>query len=129
MDTGAWIALHEPRDNNHEGAVKQLKQLLDAKEVLVVGWHTLIEFADGLMRHYTQKEAAAEIERLLQSPRVRTEPSEPYLTQARELFRGRPSWGVDLSDCLSFALMRARGITRAFAYDDDFEKAGFQLEG
>ena len=32
-------------------------------------------------------------------------------------------WG--LTDCISFVVMRERGITQALAYDRDFEQAGF----
>lgn len=129
VDTSAWIALHEPRDNNHQAAIKRLRVLFDSQETLVAGWHTLAELADGLVRHYGQKEASAELERLLRSPRLRVEPSEPHLPAARELFRLRPGWNVDLSDCLSFALMTAKNIERVFTYDRDFAKAGFRLDG
>lgn len=129
VDTSAWIALHEPRDKNHESAVRQLHQLLDTQEILITGWHTLAELVDGLVRHYSQKEAAAELERLLQSPRLRVEASEPHLKAARELFLARTGWEVDFSDCLSFSIMQSKGIHRAFTYDRDFEKAGFKREG
>lgn len=129
VDTGAWIALREPKDNNHAAASKRLHAILADQEAIIVGWHTLIEFADGLARHYNQKDASTEIERILSSPRVRVEASEPYLPAARELFRSRHSWNVDLTDCLSFALMKAKGLERAFTYDRDFEKAGFRIEG
>jgi predicted nucleic acid-binding protein len=102
---------------------------LDSQETLVASWHTLVELVDGLARHYGQKEAAAELERLLGSARLRVEPSEPHLPAAQEWFRSRPNWNVDLSDCLSFALMTSKKIERAFTYDRDFAKAGFRLEG
>lgn len=38
-------------------------------------------------------------------------------------------WNVDLSDWLSFALMRSKQTARAFTYDGDFRKAGFRPEG
>jgi uncharacterized protein len=34
------------------------------------------------------------------------------------------SWS--LTDCISFAVMNDRGITRAMAYDHHFEQAGFE---
>jgi predicted nucleic acid-binding protein len=129
VDTGAWIALHEPRDNNHVAAVACLKRLLASQEVLVSGMHTLVELVDGLSRHYTQKEASSELERLMSSPRLRIEPSEVHWGAAREWLKSRPTWGVDMSDCLSFALMSARKIERVFTYDGDFAKAGFRVEG
>jgi predicted nucleic acid-binding protein len=32
---------------------------------------------------------------------------------------------ISLVDFVSFEVMRERGISRAFAFDDDFRKAGF----
>ena len=32
-----------------------------------------------------------------------------------------------LTDCTSMALMKARGITKAFSFDDDFRKMGFDV--
>lgn len=129
VDTSAWIALHEPRDKNHARAKKALQGLGNRAEILLTGWHTLIELADGLARHYDQARASREVERLLRSPRLRVEPSEPYLEAARELFAGRRDWNVDFSDCLTLALVSSRGIRTVFTYDSDFAKPGFLLEG
>ena len=35
--------------------------------------------------------------------------------------------GASLVDCVSFEVMRRRGITRAFAFDRHFADAGFEL--
>lgn len=128
VDTGAWIALHEARDQNHAAAVERLRALHRAGETLVTGWHTLVEYADGLARHYDQRTASKELATILRSPAIRVAPSEPGMTTALELLSSRADWNVDLSDCLSFALMKAQGIARAFTYDADFRKAGFTIE-
>lgn len=88
----------------------RLRSYVERNELLVAGWRTIVEINDGLVRHYSPKEAATELARLLSSPRIRVEDSEPHLPGAMELLRGRPNWGVDLSDCLSFSLMKAKGI-------------------
>lgn len=46
---------------------------------------------------------------------------------AFEDFRQRPSERVSFVDCVSFAVMRARGIRKALALDDDFRAEGFDL--
>jgi uncharacterized protein len=42
-------------------------------------------------------------------------------------YRRSASARVSFVDCASFALMRSLGIGRAFAYDDDFAREGFEL--
>jgi predicted nucleic acid-binding protein len=129
IDTGAWIALLDPKDAFHASARATRGRLQAAQEGLVTGWHTLTELADGLSRHANQTHASRTLSRILESPSVRVEASEPHLDRAIELFTTRLDWGVDLSDCISFALMEAHRIRRAFAYDRDFEKAGFEIVG
>ena len=95
--------------------------------MLVTGWHTLVEFVDGMQQRHGQREAWQATERILGSGRVRVEDSFPVRDEALAIFEQMSDWNVDLSDCLSFSLMRAQGIRRAFAFDRDFEKAGFEL--
>ena len=51
---------------------------------------------------------------------------ELYVT-ALAAYRRSGSALVSLVDQASFALMRSLGIGRAFAYDDDFAREGFEL--
>ncbi|MBX6772112.1 MAG: PIN domain-containing protein [Chloroflexi bacterium] len=46
---------------------------------------------------------------------------------AVELLQDRGRRGLSLVDCVSFAVMRHYGVTRAFAFDEDFEREGFAL--
>ena len=46
---------------------------------------------------------------------------------AMATYRASAAEGVSLVDHSSFALMRSLGIGRAFAYDDDFTREGFEL--
>ena len=46
--------------------------------------------------------------------------------QAFELFRSRPDKDWGLIDCVSFVVMRQRGLTEALTTDEHFEQAGFQ---
>ncbi len=43
-----------------------------------------------------------------------------------QLHRTRSDKEWSLTDCISFYLMRERGVTRALAYDVHFEQAGFE---
>jgi predicted nucleic acid-binding protein len=43
------------------------------------------------------------------------------------LFSSRPDKNWSLTDCISFALMKAYGIEEALACDHHFEQAGFRV--
>lgn len=129
VDTSALIALKEKKERDHEAAKDALRSLSETGHLLVTGWHTVIEFADGLARHYSQKVAATEVGRLTSGPRLRIESSEPHVAAAIAILTKNVDWGIDLSDALSFAMMRNLGIKRVFTYDSDFEKADFELVG
>ena len=64
---------------------------------------------------------------------VRTDPAYEMLSASRRLFQAgleihsqRPDKEWSLTDCISFHVMRDRGITKALAYDHHFEQAGFE---
>ncbi len=46
-------------------------------------------------------------------------------SRALSVFRKAADQRFSYVDCLSFALMRARGIGEAFAFDEDFVRYGF----
>jgi len=77
VDTGAWIALHESRDVHHDEARRQLAAIREDGELLVTGWHTVVEFVDGLCHHYDQARAVKQLDRLRESPSVRRGRGEP----------------------------------------------------
>jgi predicted nucleic acid-binding protein len=54
-------------------------------------------------------------------------PASPELfADGLRLHHERPDKEWSLTDCISFHVMRERGITRALAYDIHFEQAGFE---
>lgn len=55
-------------------------------------------------------------------------PASSELLQAGlALFGSRPDKNWSLTDCISFAVMEARGISTALSLDHHFEQAGFRL--
>jgi predicted nucleic acid-binding protein len=49
--------------------------------------------------------------------------------EALTLFSRLKSRTVSLVDCVSFTVMRKRGLTTAFAFDKHFVQQGFRLAG
>ncbi len=54
-------------------------------------------------------------------------PSQDDWDEAWILYRREEAGGAGLVDCLSFAVMRRLGITRAFTNDRHFRAAGFEV--
>jgi predicted nucleic acid-binding protein len=129
VDTSAWIAFLTERDTHHAEAVETLTRLARQRVPLRTGQHTWIELADGIAARKGQAEAARILEAMLGDARLRVMASGPVYAKAWTLFTQRTDWKVDLSDCMSFALMEALAIRQAFTYDRDFEKAGFEIVG
>ena len=64
---------------------------------------------------------------LLSSPGVTlVQVDRDHLQKALELFEAHPDKRWSFTDCTSFVAMRDLGITRAFAFDRNFEQAGFE---
>lgn len=53
---------------------------------------------------------------------------EDLFQRAFDLLERRPDKRYSLTDCVSFVLMRERGITTALAFDGHFEQEGFMRE-
>lgn len=129
VDTSAWIALKEARDSHHKRATEKMRKLIGSRAQLVTGLHTIVEFVDGVAQRHGQGDAARTYDWIAQSPSVRVLASDGHRDDAVALLRARTGWDVDLSDCLSFAMMTSEGIRHVFTYDRDFEKAGFERVG
>ena len=125
VDTSALYALLDAGDENHERAS---------------AWFSGPARADGatLMTHnYVVVETAALVHRRIGAEGVRALledlipvldvafVDEPLHRAAASAFLAGARRGLSLVDWASFELMRYRGILLAFAFDRDFERAGF----
>lgn len=54
-------------------------------------------------------------------------PSEELCDAGVRFFVSRPDKTWSLTDCISFAVMRDRGMTQALSSDHHFEQAGFEI--
>ena len=123
-DTGYWVALLNPNDPLHEKAIATSKGL-------------------GKFRHLTTEMVLDELMAALSSPlpvralvtrgveAIRANPNVEVVPQtsiqfreAFELYKRMADKEWSLTDCASFELMKARGISEALAHDRHFEQAG-----
>lgn len=128
VDTSAWYALNASDDDYHQEASETLRRLLAEKvglytTSLVVGeTYTLLRMRRGHSAAWRFFDGTLASPRL-NIVRLRDVDEDAAVT----LMRRYADHQWSFVDGTSFVTMKANRIRHAFAYDDDFEVAGFQL--
>ena len=123
VDTSFVVALVNEKDQHHVRA-SELAELFDGYP-LVTTDAILLEIGNALARNF-KEQAVEAIEDFLMSEEVELVRLDASLFQsAFELYRTHKdkTWGM--IDCVSFVVMRERGIVDALTNDKDFGQAGF----
>ena len=124
VDTGFLLALAQPTDGLHTRAADWVQHL---SEPMLVTECVLWETVNSLSRCADRPRAHRIVEMTSADANYAFVHSSPELLAAGlRLHHDRPDKEWSLTDCVSFHLMRERGITRALAYDIHFEQAGFE---
>jgi predicted nucleic acid-binding protein len=104
-----------------------LRRLTDDGEVLLLHSYILAEAA-ALLQHRLGLEVALKFLRDSQHLHVHWV-AETVHRQAAQLLEREGRRELSLVDCVSFTVMRQHGLSTAFAFDADFQQAGFQIYG
>jgi predicted nucleic acid-binding protein len=124
VDTSAIYALLDEGDAHHAEASDVLRRLAGSE--LLTHAFVVVESSALVGRRLPW----AATERLLDGilPVIDVAPIDHDLySLAVAAYRESTPARISLVDRTSFALMRSMGISRAFAYDDDFGREGFEL--
>jgi predicted nucleic acid-binding protein len=129
VDTGAFLARYLSSDNLHARAVRAWKELERRKPTKVFTSHDVIDETLTLLARRADYAFAAERgRRLFDSDTLEILHADAATERAAiGLFEKFADQRVSFTDCLSFALMRARDVRRAFSFDRHFAAAGFDL--
>jgi uncharacterized protein len=128
IDTGALLAVANPRDQYHPRAVAIGRRFLSQGGRWVGTTLVLSELHGHLLQRRGPDTARAHLDRLLGDPahewidasaELLREASERWLAR----FRDQP---FSLTDAVSFEVMRRLRLTTAFAFDHHFEIAGYE---
>lgn len=123
-DTSFWVALRNRRDPHHAEAAELLARHAD--DTLLTTNHVRGETWTFLRRRAGHGAAVGFLDSIEASPRVRIEHVGPDVESAASAWlRVRDEREYSFVDATSFAVMRARRITDALAFDGDFTAAGF----
>jgi predicted nucleic acid-binding protein len=122
-DSFVFLAMLNPRDHKHTAAVLALN---NSRDPLVTTAWVLTELADGLCPAKSRAVFISLEARLKSDSRFTIIPASAQLyDDGLDLYRQRPDKDWSLTDCISFLVMRQRGMVEALTGDRHFEQAGF----
>jgi predicted nucleic acid-binding protein len=125
LDTSAIYALADRDDPFHDTARARLKALLDAGEEVLTHNYILVE-AMALLHARLGATTAQRFARDARAFTVEWIDPATHHEAAGQIGRS-PGPRISFVDRVSFLIMRRRGVRLAFAFDTDFERAGFRL--
>lgn len=127
LDTAYVYALVNTRDEWHAEALRWQEKLARERRMIVTTELVLVEIADGLASIRFRAQAVQIIAALQSSPYVEIiAMSSGLLSKALTLYRQRSDKEWGMTDCVSFVVMRGRGLLEALTADDHFQQAGFR---
>jgi len=126
VDTAAWIALVNTRDELHDRAKEVMAELRRNHVALVTTEFILVEVANAFCASAWRGKAVKLIDGLRSVPNLEiVEADSSLLSEGWHLYCGRLDKEWSLTDCVSFAVMIEEEINQAFTSDHHFEQAGF----
>ncbi|MCW2950441.1 MAG: PilT protein domain protein [Thermoleophilia bacterium] len=123
LDTSAVLALLDADDAMHASARHIWEERLSASDHELVIPNYVVSECLSLVSRRLGMAAARDAHQLMTlATTLWTHPVE-HATATRHFLRsGR---ALSFVDCVTFTIMEVRGVTTAFAFDDDFATAGF----
>jgi predicted nucleic acid-binding protein len=127
LDTSFAIAVTVSTDRYHSIASRLATNLRESRVPLVTTQGILAEIADSFSKPPYRAAAVTLLHALEHDPLVTILPIDgERFARGSALFVARPdkTWG--LTDCISFHVMKERGVTDALTTDRHFQQAGFR---
>lgn len=123
-DTAFYAALLNPDDADHAAAMSWGRE--SALRVLVTEF-ILVELGNYLSTGRGREHLAGLVLHLRNDAHTTVVPVSTALFDAGlDLYSHRPDKEWSLTDCISFVVMKDRGLTEALTTDHHFEQAGFK---
>ncbi len=127
-DSSLYIALLNLRDSFSSLALRSIQDLQEEEGIrfITTVW-VLMEVGDAFCGTPLRSACHRLINEVMVDPDTEVVvATEPWFPRGLRLYGHRPDKSWSLTDCISFEIMSARGITEALTGDHHFEQAGFQ---
>jgi predicted nucleic acid-binding protein len=127
LDSSFAIALSATTDDYHEPAKILAERMKADGTALITTRAVIVEIGNALAKQRYRKTAVGLLEALEQDPHVQIVPFPKELyDHAFRLYRKwlDKEWGI--TDCISFEVMRERGLSQALTADAHFQQAGYE---
>lgn len=122
-DTFFFLALLNDNDPAHERAFSEAGR---GQSILTTEF-ILLELGNACARAEDHADFVALVEGMRASPRMTVVPLDSgLLDRGLRLMADRADKNWSLTDCISFVVMRERGLTDALTADRHFQQAGFK---
>ncbi len=126
VDTAAWIALVNTRDELHNSAEQIMTDLRRRDVTLMTTEFVLLEVANGLCTSGWRAKLVKLIDGLRSLPHLQIVPADTsLLAEGWNLYRNRTDKEWSLTDCTSIVVLQKERIEQVFTSDHHFEQAGF----
>jgi predicted nucleic acid-binding protein len=123
-DTSLFVAFLNARDEHHGLAVEYVS---DESNVLVTTDWVLVELGNFVSKWRARRRFVPFVRDLRADRLVDiVPPAADVFKQALDLYHRRPDKQWSMTDCLSFVVMRDRGLTEALTADHHFVQAGLK---
>jgi len=125
LDTSAIYALADKADPNHADACKKFDLALKAGEMFLLHNYVLVESGTLLQARLGLQSALAFLTdaRAFDTEWVDSALHQEALKELEKIGKK----GISLVDCMSFLVMRRRGVRKTLAFDTDFQDQGFTI--
>jgi uncharacterized protein len=126
LDSAYPIALVSTADQHHAVAAK-IGALLKTKPMrLITTRAVLLEIGNALAKPHLRSVGTELLKGFENDPRVEiVSLADALYRRGFALFDSRSDKTWSLTDCISFVVMKERGLTKALTSDQHFEQAGF----
>jgi uncharacterized protein len=125
VDTSAYFALADRRDENHEVAVRVIHQIIRERAELLTTNYIIAETHTLLLNRIGYVIALRVIKELYKSQTRIYRAREAEERKALDIVRIYADKGFSLVDAISFATMERFHVTQAFTFDHHFAQYGF----